>query len=92
MGLGVIGKGHPTVMSRKVVPTGTAEQITSYSQKHFKKQAQSTSHLTSKVVPKYGTPIYQGKQVSVNCTSSTSCSQNVSSNSKNSYIIIILIV
>uniref|UniRef100_A0A2N9IHP4 Myb-like domain-containing protein n=1 Tax=Fagus sylvatica TaxID=28930 RepID=A0A2N9IHP4_FAGSY len=74
--LGVIGKGQPTAMSRKLVPTRTAEQITSYSQKHFKKQAQSTSHLTSKVVPKDGTPIYQGKQVSISCTGSTSCSQN----------------
>uniref|UniRef100_A0A2N9EW95 Myb-like domain-containing protein n=1 Tax=Fagus sylvatica TaxID=28930 RepID=A0A2N9EW95_FAGSY len=74
--LGVIGKGQPTAMSRKLVPTRTAKQITSYSQKHFKKQAQSTSHLTSKVVPKDGTPIYQGKQVSISCTGSTSCSQN----------------
>jgi hypothetical protein len=79
-------------MSRKFVLTRTAKQITSYSQKYFKKQAQSTSRLTSKVVRKDKTPIYQGKQVSINCTSSTSCSQNVSSNSKNSYIIIILIV
>jgi hypothetical protein len=86
-GLGEIGKGHPTNMLRKFVLTRTTEQITSYSQKFFKKQAQSTSCSTSKVVPKDGTPTYQGKQVFINCTGSTSCSQNVSSNNKNSYII-----
>jgi FKBP-type peptidyl-prolyl cis-trans isomerase (trigger factor) len=79
-------------MSRKFVPTRIVKQITSYSQKYFKKQAQSTSRLTSKVVPKDETPIYQGKQVSINFTGSKSCSQNVSSNSKYSYIIIMLIV
>ena len=79
-------------MSRKFVLTRTAKQITSYSQKYFKKQAQSTSCLISKVVSKDETPIYQEKQVSINCTGSTSCSQNVNSNGKNSYIIIMLIV
>ena len=57
-GLEKHGKGKYVTISRDFVQTRTPVQIGSYAQKFKKKQVQSTSRLTSKIVSKDGTPIY----------------------------------
>jgi hypothetical protein len=57
-GLEKHGKGKNVTISRDFVRTRTSVQIGSYAHKFFKKQVQSTLCLTSKIIPKDGTPIY----------------------------------